>query len=724
MRRPGSARRVLRAPAVAIAGLAVVVLASPTAGSAATPGVWGVGQTAYVDGTVCTVGNTTSPLVSWNFGDPSVDFLLTSVTSNGISDSALLPQSGTPGRQVAPISAGQFGFGPSDIATFAALISLFGSGPDPDAAETASAILQTTDGGAVPDCISPTAALDLKAAAARLAGPYTVTVTPASAIAPAGGSSSVSVRVTNSIGQGVPNTAVGLSSTAPLFDGLTTTTGRTDASGVAKVAFTAPQDSTLTSATITATAAVSVGLEGVTVDSGFGQHYASAVYADPPTVYQGAVTIPISQGAMPVLTSKLSATAITTGATLSLAVQLTGMFGHAGQAAFTIAGPLKLDPTTLCAGDTAKSFASTGTAAHSSVDVVGDSALTGGQWQPTSPGCYLVSSTVVTTNATPQASARGPQTVITVLDTVAAATPDHTVIGPSGTVATSVAITHSYARPGVVATSVVGPIDPGNGDCTGADWSKAPTVVVPSTKTTGDGTYQIATGALAKTGCYQLHSTLQLTVSGSAKATVPLTFTGASNMIYVLQPTVSAAADVTSVASPAPVRTTVTVQNTFGQPGHVTLQMYLEPDDHFACRRVDFTHAPISGTGAPVPITGDGTVTVNSGATPKLGCYALVPKLVMDENSAVVATGSPSGSDTILAGVGLAPPVPRAAEKVSRSLLSTWITLGVSLALLFATSFGVIRYVQRTYQNDGDGDEDDRPSPLGARFGGLFTDRA
>ena len=720
MRRPRVLRRLLVAALAALLAATSPLLAA-VPGAAATPGVWGVQQATYVDGTVCSNAGTTSPLASWNFGDPSLDFLLTSVTSTGVSDSALLPQAGAPGRTVAPLTPGQFGMAQTDIATFAALISLLGSGPDPDAAETASAILQTSDPGAVPTCVPAAAAQALEAQAAHLAGPYTITVTPATSPVQAGAASSVTVRVTNAQGQPVPNVAVTLSSTAPLFNGGTAAAGRTGGTGLAQVSFTAPQDPTLTSATITASAAVSVGLEAVTVSADAGQQYASAVYADPPTTFQGSVSLPVSQGAKPVLTSKLSTTAISTGTSLSLAVELTGMFGHAGQATFSVAGPLKLDPSKLCGGLGPASFRGAGAAAHSQVSVVGDSDLTGGQWQPSAAGCYLFSSAVITSNATPQASANGPPTVITVVDTTAAATPDHSVIGPAGQVTTTVQVAHSYQRAGALATTLVGPITPGDGNCVGADWSKAPTAALPVAKTAGDGSYAVTTGPLRKVGCYQLHSALQLAVSPTATATVPFTFANPAGIVYVLSPTVSAAADVTSVASPATVNASVTVQNTFGQSGHVTLQMYQVPDDEFACRRADFGHAALLGEGPPAAITGDGSVDVTSGPTPKLGCYALVPKLVMDANASVVATGSPNTSDTVLAGVGLTPPPPRQVARASQSLLGTYITLAVFLLLLMITALGVFRYVNRAYAHEGE--DEDRRSPIGSRLAGLFADR-
>jgi len=721
MRRSRFARRI--GPVVTVGVLVALPLLAPSVGSAATPGTWGVQQATYVDGQVCTNGNKTSPLAAWNFGDSGAggrEFLLTSVTSDGFTDSALLPQAGSPGRLTTPVSPGQYGMGSAaDISTFAALISVFGPGPDPDAAQVAKAILDRASGGDTPNCVSSAAAQTLVSRAARMAGPYTVTASAATSPVAAGGSDSLTVAVKNTAGQTVPNAAVALSSPTGIFGGSGTSTVHTDSAGVAHVAFTVPQDKTLSAVTITATASVSVGLEAVTADGGFGQNYASAVFADPPSTYTANVSVGVSQGAAPVLSSRLSSTAITKSAGLALSEQLSGMFGHSGQVSFTILGPLKFDAEKLCAGYNPKSFdGKAPTAAKSNLNVVGDSLLTGGNWQPSSVGCYLLQSVVVTSDATPQATARGPQKIITVLDTAAAATPKHVVLGPGGAVTETVAVTNAYQRPGTVSSRLLGPLAPGSGDCRTVDWAKAKAIAVAATSTKGDGTYTVSTAGLSKVGCYQLQSALQLDVYSGSTARVPLTSTAAGGVFYVLSPTVSASADQTSVVSPAKVHTTVTVLDTFGQPGHVSVQMLVVASNEFGCRNASFAQASVAGSGAPVATTGDGTVTATSGPTSKLGCYALVPKLVMDDNPGVTVTGTPSTDNVVLAGVGIAPPAPRAKPSTGHSLLGTYLTLTVALLVLMAVSFAVFRYVLYRYREDSD--DDDRPSPFGSRLGSLF----
>jgi hypothetical protein len=295
------------------------------------------------------------------------------------------------------------------------------------------------------------------------------------------------------------------------------------------------------------------------------------------------------------------------------------------------------------------------------------------------------------------------------------------VIGPGAPITETVTVANSYQRPGQLATSLLGPLVPGNGDCHGVDWSKAKSTTVAATNTSGDGSYTIASPALTKTGCYQVQSSMVLNVAAHESARVPLTSSAPSGLFYVLQPTVTAAAAETSVVSPASVQAAVTVLNTFGQGGHVVIETLQVPADQFGCRSADFSHATVVGDGAPVVTSGDGTVQANSTATAKLGCYALVPKLVMDANSALVATGAPTIDDVVLVGEGAVPPAPRAVSRVDSSLTGTYVALGIFLALLLSTAYAVFRYVSTEYSNEGRDDEDDRPSPFGSRLSSLFS---
>ncbi len=261
----------------------IAVLTSLDSVQAATPGTWGASDAAYLDGTVCTSGTTTSPLAAWDFGDTPPEFLLTSVSSDGFHDSASLPESGTPGRVVTPVSPAEYGFDSvAQISTYATLVNRYGSD---QGALVAEAILDTSDPANAPTCAGSTQSL--VASAAALAGPYVLSLSGPSGVAP-GSANSVSVRVVNSTGAAVPGVSVTFTSSEPVLgSAATSAVATTNSAGTAKVSVTAPAHTTISTLDIQASAQASVGLEAVTVDPSIGglTTYASAVYADPPTTY-------------------------------------------------------------------------------------------------------------------------------------------------------------------------------------------------------------------------------------------------------------------------------------------------------------------------------------------------------------------------------------------------------------------------------------------------------
>ncbi|WP_338180820.1 hypothetical protein [Jatrophihabitans sp.] len=682
---------------VVFAALIVPATLGAVSVAAASPGTWGATQAAYLDGTVCTVGSVTSPLAAWDFGDTPPEFLLASVTSNGVVDSASLPEGGTPGRAVAPVTPGQYGLSAqADVSTLAALISGYGA---TQGALVARAVLQRSDAANVPNCVADSDAEALVAKAAQVAGPYTVTLTAAATPAKLGTADSLTVKVTSTAGQPVPNAHVDVSATVPLLgSGETTASVVTDSTGVAHEPFTV-RDATSSSVTFTANTSVSVGLEAVTVDPASG-NYAPAIYADPPSTFSGTLTQPIDNTASPVLVARIPAAGFSLGTSVSFAGDVTGMFGLSGEAKFVVQGPLALDTSTFCSKFTAKSFgAGVPVAASSTIDITGDSRLTTGAWTPTRAGCYLLTSVLNTTNSTPQVSAHGHSAILTVLDTKATLAPAHSVFG-AGPIPATVTVTHSYGRAGKVIAHLRGPLSPGTGDCSGSDWSKAPQRTVSAGATKGDGALAVTLASLTKPGCYQVTATLALPLSSTTNAQIQLTDSLPSQVIYVLKPTVSSLAAVTSTVSPGKVKAQVSVVNLFGQAGHVSLQMYQAPAGQLGCRSFDQAKASLVGAGLPVSVPGDGVVTATSAATTKLGCYALVPKLVMDGNPAVSFSGVADSDDIVLAGVGdgvsARPPVATSGE----SFLGIYVTFGIFLALVVGTAVGVVRFVLS--RRDGD----------------------
>ncbi len=131
--------------------------------------------------------------------------------------------------------------------------------------------------------------------------------------------------------------------------------------------------------------------------------------------------------------------------------------------------------------------------------------------------------------------------------------------------------------------------------------------------------------------------------------------------VMVLAPTLSTVLPVTSVVSPASVSTKVSVQGTFGQAAHVSVDLMYLPMDPLGCDHADFTHATLLNAGATVAVGGDGSYDVATGATSKLGCYAPVEHLVLDSNQSVRASSAVAAQyTTFMAGVD-----PAAAAKLA-----------------------------------------------------------
>lgn len=721
-----SLRRVVGGAAVAVV---VILLASGSNPADAAPGTWGANGSTYLNGTVCTDGTSSSPLASWAFGDTPPEYLLTAVSSDGVTDSDNLPMLGTPGRLVAPLTPGHFGFATAQaISDYAALLSTDTTAAD--AAAVARAVLAKSDPAQAPNCVTTKTAAPLITKTDSLAGPYVITLTSSANPDLITTAEKLSVLVTNTAGTPVPGVTVAITSSAPVFAGSAVSIAAvTDATGTAIVPFTAPDDPTLAKISFAATASVSVGLESVTVPppvgspAGTPSGYANAVFAAPPTVYTGKLTLPIVLTAKPVLTATVPASAVEAGTAVKYGATLTGMFGHSGQAAFTVAGPVALDPTALCAKLTTASFTkTTPVASNAMIDVHADAPIAAGTWTPTAPGCYQITASVVTSDATPKATAKAAPITVTVLDTTATVTPTHTVYGPGLTTA-SVVLTHSYGVAGTITDTVQGPMTPGDGNCTTLNWSKSPLLSASETQATdthGDGTYPVNVATLIQPGCYKVTTTLTLPVGPTATITIPVAQAAGSDITYVLAPTVSTQEDVTSVVSPATAGTHVTVLNTYDQPGHLSTQMYRVPADEFGCRTVDFTNmsgaSPIA-TGKPVAFTSDGTIAVQSGITPKLGCYALVTKLVMDNNTSVTAVDVPSQDDIILAGLSDIPAklaiAPAGAS--SNDTMRTELAFGIAFLLIFGAALGVIIWAFKSRDNKPD------PTPATTPTGVLPT---
>lgn len=625
---------------------AAAVLVVPAA-AAAPGGTWGVGNYHYVDGVVCRSGLTTSPLASWDFGDGGLEFLAQAVTSDGVRDSAALPTRATPGRFTAPVIAGEYGFGSdAQIAAYAELIERYGS---TRAADVARAVLDRTDPGGAPSCVSQSAGAGLLAAAARSAGPYDITLTAAHSPAELGAPDSLTVRVTGGSGSPARGVAVKLTADASVFGATASAEVVTGANGTATVPFTAPVGLTATSVGIQAAVTAAVGLDVVSVVSGTGRQFAPALYLDDAQTFTADVDVPIDQAAQPRLTVDGASRAGTVHAPLPVRLHVSGMHGHSGEVQVQVVGPAPLGAGTLCAhpgdsGDSKVAFTS------GLVDVVGDQTVVAGTWTPDAVGCYRVKASVTTTDAQPSVTARTGPVVLSVLDMTTTYQPAHTVVGP-GPMTGTLAIDHSRGLGGTASIQLRGPARPVSGDCSTVNWSRLAARTVAAFAVRGDQSYHVTTRNVTGVGCYRVEGAVAAALPGGVTARIPLRTEGSAS-IFLLHPTVTLAADQTWADAPSPVGTHVTVSGTYGQAGRLSVAMLRVAPSPLGCRSVDFAHAARTTVGPAVRFSGDGTYAVPSGRTGPSGCYSLVPTLTMTDNPAITARGRPGlSSATIFAGI-------------------------------------------------------------------------
>lgn len=686
-------RRLLRL----FAGCAALLTAVPAVPARAAGGTWGARGYQYVGGVVCHAGAVSSPLASWDFGDGGLDFLADAVRSNGLTDSAALPTQSTPGRFASPVIPGQYGFGSdADIATYAELLARWGRSRP---AEVARGVLDRTDPGRVPNCVDAGAAESLVASAAERAGPYTLSLSNATSPAVLGARNAITVHVTGSSGAPAAGVHVELDADADVFGSDATTTVTTGADGTATAPFVAPRGLAAESIGFQAIASVPIGLEAVTVVSGGGQRYATALYADSAQTFTGQRSVPIDATADPHIRLSSSSTAGVEQAPIDLGVVVSGMRGHSGQAQVQVSGPAPLDAKTLCGSGAAASDA----VAYTSplIEVVGDQTVDAGTWTPAHAGCYRVQAKLATSDAVPEARADSGAVTVTVLDSTATFTTQHTVISP-GAVSGSLAIAHSHGLGGTATLLVRGPATPHSGDCSSVDWSKQPARTVAGKPVRGDHKYAVRTSAITAPGCYLVAGTVGLPVPGGI-ARVPIRLASTDGLLYLLHPSLTLTADRIWSESPNPVATHVVVTGTYGQAGTLRVEMLHAPPGSRGCRDVSFAGADADGAGPNVPVKGDGSYAVTSGPTPHNGCYSLVPSVTMTANPAVRAVGRAGAAGSVITAglpvsdVGLGPhPDPKSLE--SPSGLALWPTL-LGYFLIALAIMGVVLKVANDARN-------------------------
>lgn len=652
-------RDIRRLAAVVLAALFAVLLviapdaaaAPATAPGTATSGTWGAGRYPYLDGKICTStrgdSQVTTPLTSWDFGGGRAPgFVTAALTSDGTVDSAAPPLPTVGPQRIAPLTPGSSGFASdAEIATYAALISRFGSGDADRTAQVADAVIRKAS-GAAPGCVDTTAEAGLLQRAAQLAGPYTLTFGNEPHSLLPGTAAPVSVTLTSATGHPVPGATVTFTSRTMQLGAVSATT---DASGVATVQARAPEGSRIRRLAIAAHAALPIDLveinaQGTPTATDPSGSVATAIAAAPPTIIAAHTSLALNLSAHPVLRLSLRSQAVDLGTATDPRATITGMYGHKASVVFTVRGPVPISPGSFCANRTARDFGAT-VAATSTLTITGDSKAAAGRWQPSEPGCYWVTARLTTLDAVPRvtvrASAPGP---ITVLDTSATLEPAHTLIRSGEPVTGRAVLRHGYGLGGRLDVALRGPVQPPSGasTCAATDFASAPVAGTGAGELPGDTRGSAAGFAVRAggTGCYELAGSVRIQLPGGTTMRVPVDPAAAPRVLAV-DPSVSYTMNRIWSFPRGQVSAQVTVVGTFNQPVHVALGMRRVSDASLLCRGANYSTASPARPGPAVAArTNLATVAVRSAPLAATGCYEPVPVLTMDGNHAITATGS------------------------------------------------------------------------------------
>jgi len=636
-----------------LTGVLMVVFNAP---AQAAPGVWGAGQSPYSDGLICAQGARTTPLVSWPVGRAGTPgYLVRPILTNGVADTGAPPRGGL----VTPVAPGSYGFAsPAQIAVYAALLHTYGAA-GPSATASIAELFQEVSGGGNTSASCYGTTLDRAYTAALLStssqrvGPLRVSTAINPAQLSLSRPATASATVTYASGAAAPGVTVAFTSPDATVGSRSATT---DPAGAATTTLTATNPS-LPAVHLRAGVDSFTGLSVTTAPGGV-----PALSLSPPEQVADTLIAPVDQSAHPVARTTLGEKSTSVGQQVHPSVAVTGMNSHSGTATFTLVGPLPIDPNTFCSSVTPGAFAGAPVASTAKVDFTGDADVNAPAQRVNTAGCYAALVSVVTTNATPMATAMAPPSApVTVVDTTAVLTVSNNgVAGGGAPLEAAVTVRNSHGIPARLTLSTLGPVTPTRSpaSCADAAWATAARTTAPSpTLISGDGVYKAAgdvnpVGATSARGCYQLSGVLDLIVPGG---TISVPVASANAVAAVLAPGLAVKQVVTGVNSPAPTTADVTVVGTYGYKAQVFLDLHYSPVNATgSCVGLDWSKTTVASTPAvPTEIVTDGTYRVASGPTAQIGCYAMAPRVVFTDNPNAVFTLVPANQlVVVLAGVG------------------------------------------------------------------------
>jgi len=344
------------------------------------------------------------------------------------------------------VAPGSYGFAsPAQIAVYAALLHTYGAA-GPSATASIAELFQEVSGGGNTSASCYGTTLDrayttaLLSTSSQRVGPLRVSTAINPAHLSLSRPATASATVTYASGAAAPGVTVAFTSPDATVGSPTATT---DPAGTATTTLTATNPS-LPAVHLRAGVDSFTGLSVTTAPGGV-----PALSLSPPEQVGDTLTAPVDQSAHPVLRTTLGEKSTSVGQQVHPSVVVTGMNSHSGTATFTMVGPLPINPNTFCSSVTPEAFAGAPVASTAKVDFTGDADVNAPAQRVNTAGCYAALVSVVTTNATPMATAMAPPSApVTVVDTTAVLTVSNNgVAGGGAPLEAAVTVRNSHGIP-------------------------------------------------------------------------------------------------------------------------------------------------------------------------------------------------------------------------------------------------------------------------------------
>lgn len=233
-----------------------------------------------------------------------------------------------------------------------------------------------------------------------------------------------------------------------------------------------------------------------------------------------------------------------------------------------------------------------------------------------------------------------------------------------------IALSDAGSAAQAITWSLLGPVAPTRGGCSGVTWAKAPVVASGAVPTTGDGHYVTPESAVSRAGCYTYVEKVAASLTSSAVETLPGEPT--ETVLIVDWPKLRTVASSRQITVPGSVFDTIRVSGVTS--GKVDIEWSLlgplAPGSAHGCSGLDWSAAPVHAAGRV--ISGNGTVRTPSVSLKVAGCYTF------REHSAGTVTAaeadSPPGlpEETVLATRPSMPLVPEVPTGIMVGPAPTW----------------------------------------------------